>query len=88
MFQIDADEFQIILPNGYTLTFIPCDENRKEHFLQPDYDESSPKPFPCLRMIVTGNGTNVRHVVMDVGELWRQIKSFAEHGTDFVTSEG
>jgi hypothetical protein len=78
MFQVDADEFKINFPNGYTLTFTPCDEDGKAHYLQPDFDEDRPKPFPCLKMNVSGNGTNVNHRVMDAGELWRQIKTFSE----------
>lgn len=27
MFSVDADCFKIVLPNGYTLAFFPCDEN-------------------------------------------------------------
>lgn len=78
MFQVDADEFQIILDNGYTLTFTPCDESGKLHFQQDGFDENHPRPQTHLKMNVSRNGTNVNHIVMDANELALQIKSFAE----------
>lgn len=81
MFQVDADCFKIELPNGFVLTFFPCDEQGTPAHLQRDFNEDNPKPQPRLRMNVSGNGTNVNHTVLDAGELALQIQSFAAKRT-------
>jgi len=78
MFQVDADSFSIRLPNGFTLTFTPADENGKEHYRLPNFDENHPQFYPKLRMNVGGNGTNVTHTVFDAGELALHIQSFSK----------
>lgn len=78
-FAVDADCFTINLDNGYTLTLEPCNEQGVPRYLQPDFNDlEHAKPQPHVKMIVTGNGTNVRHTVLDANELALQIKTFAE----------
>ena len=81
MFLVDVDEFTVKLPNGFDLTFIPCNEEGILHFNQADFDVDKPQPQTNLKMVVTGNGTNVRHTIMDANELGLQIQEFAKKPT-------
>ena len=78
-FAVDSDCFTINLDNGYKLTLEPCNEQGTPRYLQADFkDDEHAKPQPYVKLVITGNGTNVRHTVLDANELALQIQSFAK----------